>query len=137
MTADTSRRSEGHSRPAFFATPMAHWLRIEPAAGPHRYSIRFSDYQIGNPLIRSLHGGVVGSLIEICAELDLAERVPGAHTELVSVAIDYLRVTRDTDLHARVEEIRIARRLAFMCVWCWQDDEALPVARGNCTLRIF
>ena len=115
---------------------MARWLRIKPTSEPHRYSIQFAEYQIGNPFIRSLHGGVVGSMIEICAELDLAERLPGAHTELVSAAIDYLRVTRDADLHARVEEIRIARRLAFMGVWCWQDDEALPVARGSCTLRI-
>lgn len=99
--------------------------------------MRFADRHIGNPFIRSLHGGVVGSLIEASAELELALLLPEKTVELVSSAIDYLRVTRDTDLHARVEIVRIARRLAFADVWCWQDDEGVPVARGSCTLRIF
>ncbi|MEC9344391.1 MAG: PaaI family thioesterase, partial [Pseudomonadota bacterium] len=57
--------------------------------------------------------------------------------ELVSSAIDYIRVTKDTDLLARVSVVRIARRLAFVEVRCWQDSEDLPVARGSCTLRIY
>jgi uncharacterized protein (TIGR00369 family) len=99
--------------------------------------MRFADRHIGNPFIRSLHGGVVSSLIEASAELELALLLPEQTVELVSSAIDYLRVTRDTDLHARVEIVRIARRLAFVDVWCWQDEEETPVARGSCTLRIF
>jgi acyl-coenzyme A thioesterase PaaI-like protein len=136
MATGPARSADADTRPAFFESPMARWLRIEPAAEPHRYRMRFAEYHIGNPFIRSLHGGVVGSMIEVCAELDLASRLPQMYTVLVSAAIDYLRVTRDADLYASVEEVRIARRLAFMNVWCWQDDEALPVARGACTLRI-
>ncbi len=120
----------------FMATPMAHWLGIEKLEGSRKYVIRFAEHHIGNPFIRSIHGGVVGSLIESAAELDLSEQVAGRKFELVSSAIDYLRVTRDSDLYARVETVRIARRLAFVDVWCWQDDEEVPIARGSCTLRL-
>lgn len=123
-------------RERMLASPMAKWLRVEPADREAVYVMRFAEHHIGNPFIRAIHGGVVGSLIEMSAELELSRRSPEATVELVSTAIDYLRVTKDADMFARVEEIRIARRLAFFDVWCWQDDEALPVARGSCTLRL-
>ncbi len=114
---------------------MAEWLAlvVEPRAGVYR--MRFAERHIGNPFIRSIHGGAVGSLIEASAELALAEIV-GGPVELQSSAIDYLRVTKDADLWSRAELVRRGRRLAFVDVWCWQDSEDLPVARGSCTLRI-
>jgi uncharacterized protein (TIGR00369 family) len=121
---------------SFLATPMAEWLGLVVEPRPGVYRMRFAQRHIGNPFIRSIHGGAVGSLIEVAAELALAESVGGA-VELQSSAIDYLRVTKDADLLARAELVRQGRRLAFVDVWCWQDAEDLPVARGSCTLRIF
>jgi len=118
------------------ASPMADWLQVEPTGRDNVYAMRFREHHIGNPFIRAIHGGVVGSLIEMSAELELSRRSPDVSVELVSSAIDYLRVTKDADMYARVDEVRIARRLAFFDVWCWQDDEAQPVARGSCTLRL-
>lgn len=132
----------GIRRDLLLASPMAQWQRIETTGRPNVYVMRFAEHHIGNPFIRALHGGVVGALIEMSAELDLARQVSGeegesTRVELVSSSIDYLRVTKDADLYARVEVVRIARRLAFLDVWCWQDSEDLPVARGSCTLRMF
>lgn len=127
----------GSKHGQLLASPMADWLQIEPTERDNVYVMRFRERHIGNPFIRAIHGGVVGSLIEMSAELELSRRFPEMSVELVSSAIDYLRVTKDADMHARVEEVRIARRLAFFDVWCWQDDENLPVARGSCTLRLF
>ena len=117
-------------------SPFGAFLGIERIDRDHVYVLRFADRHIGNPLIRALHGGVVGAMIEASAEVDLKIRLPNNQIELASSAIDYLRVTRDTDLFARVDSVRIARRLAFMDVWCWQDSEDMPVARGSCTLRL-
>lgn len=127
----------GSKRGQLLASPMAAWLQIEPTDRNNVYAMRFREVHIGNPFIRALHGGVVGSLIEMSAELELSRRSPGMRVELVSSAIDYMRVTRDTDMYARVDEVRIARRLAFFDVWCWQENEDTPVARGSCTLRMF
>lgn len=132
----------GVKRDLLLVSPMAQWQQIETTDRADVYVMRFAEHHIGNPFIRALHGGVVGALIEMSAELDLARQVHeegGAETrvELVSSSIDYLRVTKDVDLYARVDVVRIARRLAFVDVWCWQDTEDLPVARGSCTLRIF
>ena len=121
-------------------TPAETWFAVSPADEPDCWKIAFQEHHLGNPLIRSIHGGVVGSLIEHTAEkaLDraLGEKSRSAKLELTTSAIDYLRVTKDSDLYARGSVMRIARRVAFMDVVCWQDSEDLPVARGACTLRI-
>lgn len=132
----------GQKRSMLLASAVAGWQGIETTATPNVYLMHFAMHHIGNPFIRALHGGAVGSMIELSAELDLArltseEDHTSTRVELVSSSIDYLRVTKDADLFARVDVVRIARRLAFLDVWCWQDDETAPVARGSCTLRIF
>jgi uncharacterized protein (TIGR00369 family) len=118
-------------------SPLAEWLSLQTTSRPNVHVMRFAERHIGNPFIRALHGGVVGSVIELAAERDLTRRASGKRAETVAVSIDYLRVTKDADLFARVEAIRIARRVAFLEVCCWQDDELSPVARGKVTLRLF
>ncbi|MEZ5790180.1 MAG: PaaI family thioesterase [Nitratireductor sp.] len=119
-------------------TPMRRWLQFEATEQPDVFRMTFDDRHIGNPFIRALHGGVVGSMVEMSAEMLVRSLVqPGQSVELVSSAIDYIRVTKDVDLFARAALVRQGRRLVFAEVWCWQDSEELPVARGNCTIRIF
>ncbi len=115
---------------------MARWLGFEATAQEGVFVMRFAEHHIGNPFIRALHGGAVGAMIEFSAEAALMRLRPETRAELASTAIDYLRVTRDSDLFARVEPVRIARRLAFLDVWCWQVDEQTPIARGSCILRL-
>jgi acyl-coenzyme A thioesterase PaaI-like protein len=129
-----------HSLPAgeaLLVSPMAQWLQAEKTDRPNVYRLRFAEHHIGNPFVRALHGGVVGSMLELAAQLEIARLKDGARSELVSSATDYFRVTKDADLFARVDVVRIARRLAFVDVWCWQDSEDIPVTRGSCTLRLF
>ena len=137
MTAQREHKPAGDDR-GFYSTPFAAWLAIEPTQEDDVFRMRFNERHIGNPFIRALHGGVVGSMIEASAELGLGKLVEiEGESELVSSAIDYIRVTKDTDLFSRVSLVRIGRRLAFVEVRCWQDDEDTPIARGSCTLRIF
>jgi acyl-coenzyme A thioesterase PaaI-like protein len=116
---------------------MADWLQAEPTERGNVYRLRFAEHHIGNPFVRALHGGVVGSMMELAGELELTRLQDGATVELVSSSSDYLRVTKDADLLVRVDVVRIARRLAFIDVWCWQDAESTPVARSSCTFRLF
>lgn len=134
--ADTTRRHVANPDD-WLASPVAAWLGFETTDEAHVYRQRFGEHHIGNPFIRALHGGVVASMIEFSAGYDIAlSAEPGVRAELVSSAIDYVRVTRDADVFARVEVVRTGRRLAFVDVWCWQDAEDVPIARGSCTLRM-
>ena len=116
---------------------MQNWLGFAPGNEPNRYQLTFCNRHIGNPMIRSVHGGVTASMIEMSAEFTLRGQLETvADIHIVSSSIDYLRVTKDVDLHSRTNIVRISRRLAFIDVLCWQDSEEIPVARGTCTLRI-
>lgn len=121
-------------------TPAEKWLAITSCDDPNLYVLDFQEHHIGNPIIRSVHGGVVGALIETAAEKALLhalnEKGITAEVEVTTASVDYLRVTKDAPLYARVDIVRIARRIAFLDVKVWQDSEDLPVSRGTCTLRI-
>ncbi len=118
-------------------SPMQDWLAFQSDDEKGKYLLHFHEQHIGNPMIGSIHGGVTASLVEMCAEHMISvELEHQADVKLVSSSLDYLRISRDTDIHARARIVRIGRRLAFVDVWCWQDDENIPIARGTCTLRI-
>lgn len=117
--------------------PIAHWLGLEQQSSKNLFKTCFSDSHIGNPMIRSLHGGVIGSVMEICAECIVREAY--AHDYLVTIvsaSVDYLRATHDCDLFCEINIVRQARRVAFVDALCWQDDRDKPVARGHLVLRI-
>ncbi|MCF6320584.1 MAG: PaaI family thioesterase [Rhizobiaceae bacterium] len=119
-------------------SPMQDWLEFSAGKEKDHYHLKFCDRHIGNPMIRSVHGGVTAAMIEMSAEFALrAELNSAAEIHLVSSSLDYLRITKDIDLYSRTNIVRISRRLAFVDVWCWQDEEDTPFARGTCTLRIY
>ena len=119
-------------------SPMQQWLAFHPQDEIGRYRLHFQDQHIGNPQVRSVHGGVTASFIEMAAEHMLSAHLgEEVKIDLVSSSLDYLRISKDVDIEARAHIVRISRRLAFVDVWCWQDDEEIPIARGTCTLRIF
>ncbi len=118
-------------------TGVGQWLQVELGSEPSTYKTHFAEHHLGNIFIRSLHGGVSGSMIEVCAEAETRKAIgEDADLMITSNAIDYLRITRDVDLHARAQIQRISRRLSVVDVTCWQDDEDKPVARGVVTIKI-
>lgn len=121
-------------------TPLEEWLNVSQTERPDVWRMDFCEHHLGNPLIRSIHGGAVGTMIEYCAEAGLrghlADNAIAAAISLTTSSIEYLRVTKDAALFGRYQPVRIGRRVAFVDVWCWQDSEELMVARGACTLRI-
>jgi acyl-coenzyme A thioesterase PaaI-like protein len=122
-------------------SPIETWLNVARMEDPAVFRLDFQEHHIGNPLIRSLHGGVVGTLIEYAAEKYLEQKLleagRPARVEITTSSIEYLRVTKDASLFARASISRVARRIGFIDVRCWQDGEELPVSKGSCTLRIF
>jgi uncharacterized protein (TIGR00369 family) len=92
----------------------------------------FRDAIVGNARLPAIHGGAVGSLLELTALLQLiadseGERIP----KPINFGIDYLRSAGPHDLHARAEVVKLGRRIANVHVRAWQQDPAKPVAAGN------
>lgn len=134
---------------SIFEANIAKWLQIKPLDEDGSYHLTFTDHHIGNVWIRSIHGGVSASCIELCAEAETRKllqntphpeedkaRLEGQTLTISTSTIDYLRITKDADIYARATIVRKSRRLSIVDVVCWQDDEKVPVARGTVTLKI-
>ncbi len=122
---------------SLFQTEIANWLQIKPLDEEGVYHLTFTDHHIGNVWIRSIHGGVSASTVELCAEAETRKLLEANQDTLVTTStIDYLRITKDTDIYARATIVRKSRRLSIVDVVCWQDDEQVPVARGTVTLKV-
>ena len=94
--------------------------------------LRQRDSNIGNPVIRAVHGGVVGALMEHAAVLHLLmETEVKAVPKVINVSIDFLRPCLAADTFARGVLIRQGRRIANVRVEAWQDDPGRPVAAAH------
>lgn len=87
------------------------------------------DDVVGRPGF--LHGGAIAGLVEMAAwaaVLDALATDPGARLKPVSISVDFLRGGRLVESHATARIVRQGRRIANVEAWCWQDDEAAPLA---------
>jgi len=115
--------------------PYAAFVGLEsrPDADGLLTVLRSRESNMGNTLIRAVHGGVVGALLEHAAIMQLIwESEPEQMPKIVNLSIDYLRPALcDKDLHARGTVIKQGRRVANVRVSAWQDDPERPVAAGH------
>lgn len=119
------------------ASAAARWLQIEALDEPGLFKHKFDNKHVGNTFIRSIHGGVTAGISELCAEAYVTGEIDeDVVCEAISSSVNYLRVTKAEDIFARCTITRISRRLAFVDVYCWQDDELIPVTQAQCTVRI-
>lgn len=94
--------------------------------------LRFRETNIGNPVLRAVHGGVVGALLEHAAILHLlAETDVQVVPKIINLSVDYLRSCRAADTFARGRVIRQGRRVANVRVEAWQDTPERPVAAAH------
>ncbi|MCP5366494.1 MAG: PaaI family thioesterase [Hyphomicrobiales bacterium] len=92
----------------------------------------FRETNIGNTQLPSIHGGVVGALLEHAAAMHLiwetqSERLP----KIVNISIDYLRPCGPHDTFARAHVVKQGRAVANVRVEAWQKDPAKLVAAAH------
>src|SRR5262249_24704948 len=91
----------------------------------------FDPKLIGNPILPSLHGGVVASFLELAAlaRLDLE----GRRARTIDITVDYLRPARPVTFYAEARILKLGRRAANVAVEAWQESRDSPVAalRGH------
>ncbi len=94
--------------------------------------LRFHDDNIGNYIIRAIHGGVVGALLEHAAIVHLlAETEAAVVPKIVNLSVDYLRPCMAADTFARGRVIRQGRRVANVRAEAWQESPEKPVAAAH------
>jgi uncharacterized protein (TIGR00369 family) len=94
--------------------------------------LQFREANIGNFVVRAIHGGVVGALLEHAAVMHLLiETDIPVVPRIVNVSIDYLRPCRAVDTFARGQVIRQGRTVANVRVTAWQERPERPVAAAH------
>lgn len=87
---------------------------------------------IGNVNLPALHGGVLGSLLDLTASLVLAYDAELIDTpRLVNIDVDYLRTGRVLETFGAGEVVRRGRRAANVRCWLWQDNFERPIAAAR------
>ncbi len=110
----------------------------------------FDEKLIGNPFLPALHGGVIGSFLEITSVMELtwqlvweqmesgdegAEAIEAGHfpsiPKTIDFTVDYLRSGLPRDAYARARINRSGRRYASVHVEAWQDNKTRIFAQAT------
>ena len=108
-------------------------VRIEPTETGWDLLLPFSDDIIGDVNLPAIHGGVIGSFLELTAMLHLIDESQTLEriAKPISFSIDYLRSAGPVDTRARAQIFKLGKRIANVHVVAWQEDPEKPVAAGN------
>lgn len=106
--------------------PYLKFLGIQTAPqddGSIQTILPFKDELIGNAQLPAIHGGVIGSFLEVTAIVHLlwtgqAQFMP----RTINITVDYLRSGRAEPLYGRAIVTKLGRRVSNVRVECWQSD---------------
>lgn len=89
----------------------------------------FQEKLIGSVPLRALHGGAIGSFLELTAmsQVYLLSQTEGLPRP-INLTIDYLRSARAEPLYARAHVTKLGRRIANVRCEAWQSHRDKPVA---------
>jgi uncharacterized protein (TIGR00369 family) len=116
------------------AIPYARLLGIdvEETADGMECILPFTPEIIGNTRLPAIHGGVIGSFLEMTAMFRLLAESGLDHVPRpISFTIDYLRSAGPRETRARGEIFKLGRRISHVRVIAWQDARDRPVAAAN------
>lgn len=100
------------------------------ATATHRYVVEFREEHLGNPLIRTFHGGILASVGESVAAMHLArERGEAALPECATMTFDYLRPAFAKTLVAVPHTVRAGRRITTVSVQLRQEGQLVCIGR--------
>ena len=132
---------QGHDMSAVIEQiPYARFLGIEvQQQGDEVITVLpFSERIVGSTRLPSIHGGVIGALLETTSILQLlfetnCQRLP----KTIDVNFDYRRSGRNLTTYGRAIVNRQGRRVANIRSELWQENRAKPIAlsQGNYLLK--
>ena len=107
-------------------------LRIDSKGDELTTIMPFREELIGNINLPAIHGGALGSMLELTAQMQLLratelERLP----KTIDLSIDYLRSARPQDVYGRAHVTRQGRRVANVRVELWQQTRDKPISAAH------
>lgn len=100
------------------------------AAPAQRYLVDFREEHLGNPLIRTFHGGILASIGETVAAMHLAcARGETALPECATMTFDYLRPAFAQPIEAVPHTVRAGRRITTVSVQLRQNGQLVCIGR--------
>ncbi|CBL45322.1 hypothetical protein HDN1F_17390 [gamma proteobacterium HdN1] len=114
-------------------TPYVHFLGLKVSReddGTTCYQLCFREEHIGNPLLRTFHGGILASFGEIVAALHVVED-PGMQQQplCTSLTFDYLRPAFAGTIRAVPRIVRAGRRFIVVSVDIFLDKSHVSTGR--------
>ena len=92
----------------------------------------FQEKLVGNPTLPALHGGVIGSLLESVALLQLIWALDSAELpRTINTSLDFLRSGQAKGTYARGRITKQGRRVANVRAEAWQDDPSRLIAAAH------
>jgi uncharacterized protein (TIGR00369 family) len=116
------------------AIPYARLLGVEIERVDDGFEcvLPFRDDLIGNTRLPAIHGGAIGSFLELTAILCLLDESGVASVPRpIGITIDYLRSAGPRPTRARAEIFKLGRRISHVHVVAWQEKRDRPVAAAN------
>jgi len=117
--------------------PYARFLgmKIKIESGQLMTCLPAQEKLTGNPNLPALHGGVIGSFLELTALSEWLFRTGEQDLpRTTSFSVDYLRSGRMQDTFGRAVIIRQGRRISNIQATIWQSNADKPVAVARCNL---
>ena len=105
-------------------------MREEVVEGETRYLMDFCENHVGNPLIRTFHGGVLASFGEVVAATHLARSLGRAELPACStLTFDYLRPAFAGTICAVPNIVRAGRRITTVSVQLRLEEKLVCIGR--------
>lgn len=105
-------------------------LREGGVEGEARYYMDFCDKHVGNPLIRTFHGGVLASFGEVVAATYLARSLDrGDLPDCSTMTFDYLRPAFAGTICAVPHIVRAGRRITIVSVQMRLEEKLVCIGR--------
>ena len=118
-------------RRALDRIPYAKLLGVEAELRGESLLVRlpFQDSLVGNPVRRTLHGGVIGGFLETVGILAVWHATQDlSWVKTMDVTLSYLRVGKEQDTEGRAFVVRRGRRLVHVRTEAWQEEGTRFVA---------
>lgn len=105
-------------------------LREEVVEGETRYLMDFCENHVGNPLLRTFHGGILASFGEVVAATHLVRHLNKIDLPVCStLTFDYLRPAFAGTLSAVPNIVRSGRRITTVSVQLCLNEKLVCIGR--------
>lgn len=125
-------RQMEHTVDPMLSDPFIDFLgfREDVVDGEVRYMLDFREEHLGNPLIRTFHGGILAAFGDVVAATHLArQRGDTELAECATMTFDYLRPAFAGTLHAIPNVVRAGRRITTVSVQLRLDGKLVCIGR--------